>query len=175
LQEEWLNARGAIARFDRDAIEIRVLDVQECPRADLAIAALVVHAVRELCEERFAKSAMQRAADTEVLAAQFRRVVIDGERTVLEDPAYLELFGLSGSTVKTVQEVWRAIAERAGLMGLASEHPWSEPLRTILEEGPLARRLQQALGSAPDREVLQRKWRILADCLRENRPFHAAS
>jgi hypothetical protein len=27
---------AAIARFDRSAIEIRVIDVQECPRADLA-------------------------------------------------------------------------------------------------------------------------------------------
>ena len=32
LRHEWLNARGAIARFDRNTIEIRVLDVQECPR-----------------------------------------------------------------------------------------------------------------------------------------------
>ena len=39
LQHEWLNARGAIARFDRNTIELRVLDVQECPRADLAICA----------------------------------------------------------------------------------------------------------------------------------------
>jgi hypothetical protein len=39
LQKEWLNARGAIARFDRGSIEIRVLDIQECPRADLACAA----------------------------------------------------------------------------------------------------------------------------------------
>ena len=37
LQHEWLNSRGAIARFDRNAIEIRVLDIQECPVADLAI------------------------------------------------------------------------------------------------------------------------------------------
>ena len=29
LRHEWVNARGAIARFDRMAIEIRVLDVQE--------------------------------------------------------------------------------------------------------------------------------------------------
>ena len=38
LHHEWVNARGCIARFDRMALEIRVLDVQECPRADLAIA-----------------------------------------------------------------------------------------------------------------------------------------
>ena len=31
----FLNARGAIARFDRGSIEIRVMDVQECPRADI--------------------------------------------------------------------------------------------------------------------------------------------
>ena len=31
LQEEWLNSRAAIARFDRGAIEIRCMDTQECP------------------------------------------------------------------------------------------------------------------------------------------------
>src|SRR5690606_27936540 len=49
LQEEWLNSRGAIARFDRNAIEIRVVDAQECALADLscvsAIAAIVQHIV----------------------------------------------------------------------------------------------------------------------------------
>jgi len=45
LQHEWLNSRGAITRFDRNTIEIRVLDVQECPLADVAIcaAAAAVH------------------------------------------------------------------------------------------------------------------------------------
>ena len=42
LQFEWLNSHGAIARFDRQTIEIRVLDAQEHPGADLAIAQLVV-------------------------------------------------------------------------------------------------------------------------------------
>jgi len=37
LCHEWLNSRGAIARFDRNAVEIRLVDVQECPLADLAI------------------------------------------------------------------------------------------------------------------------------------------
>ena len=50
LRHEWVNARGAIARFDRGAIEIRVLDVQECPRADLAIAAAVGAVLRALCD-----------------------------------------------------------------------------------------------------------------------------
>jgi glutamate---cysteine ligase / carboxylate-amine ligase len=45
LQYEWLNSRGAIARFDRNAIEIRVLDTQETAQADIAIAAMIVYMV----------------------------------------------------------------------------------------------------------------------------------
>ncbi|MDX1628616.1 MAG: glutamate-cysteine ligase family protein, partial [Fulvivirga sp.] len=36
LKPVWVNSRGAIARFDRGSIEIRILDLQECPKADLA-------------------------------------------------------------------------------------------------------------------------------------------
>ena len=40
LDQHFLNSRGAIARFDRGALEIRVLDLQEAPLADLAILSL---------------------------------------------------------------------------------------------------------------------------------------
>jgi carboxylate-amine ligase len=33
LREQWLNSRGVVAKFFRDALEIRVLDVQEQPAA----------------------------------------------------------------------------------------------------------------------------------------------
>ena len=48
LRHEWVNARGAIARFDRSAIEIRVLDVQETPLMDVAYAALIVEVLKLL-------------------------------------------------------------------------------------------------------------------------------
>ena len=37
LRHEWVNARGAIARFDRGTVEVRLIDAQECPSADLAV------------------------------------------------------------------------------------------------------------------------------------------
>jgi len=37
LRYEWINSRGAIARFDRNAIEIRLVDVQEAPIMDISI------------------------------------------------------------------------------------------------------------------------------------------
>ena len=53
LRHEWVNARGAIARFDRMAIEIRVLDVQETPVMDVAYAALIVEVLKLLCAEEW--------------------------------------------------------------------------------------------------------------------------
>src|SRR6218665_2691544 len=51
LQQEFLNARGAIARFGRGSIEIRVIDLQECPQADIAIARLVIDVLKRLVDE----------------------------------------------------------------------------------------------------------------------------
>ena len=51
LDHHFLNSRGAIARFDRNAIEIRVIDIQECPKADLAIAVLVIESLKALVNE----------------------------------------------------------------------------------------------------------------------------
>ena len=53
LRNEWVNARGAIARFDRMAIEIRVLDVQETPVMDVAYAELIVEVLKALCAEQW--------------------------------------------------------------------------------------------------------------------------
>jgi gamma-glutamyl:cysteine ligase YbdK (ATP-grasp superfamily) len=60
LQHEWLNARGAIARFDRGAIEIRLLDVQECPAADIAICAAVTAALKAIVAERWSDLGRQK-------------------------------------------------------------------------------------------------------------------
>ena len=51
LDHHFLNSRGAIARFDRGAIEIRVIDIQECPKADVAIAVLIIEALKLLVSE----------------------------------------------------------------------------------------------------------------------------
>ena len=82
LQHEWLNARGAIARFDRMAIEIRVLDVQETPSMDVAYAALIVEVLKLLLEERWAdRRSLDRWHETELgQAAEARRAARRGGR-----------------------------------------------------------------------------------------------
>jgi len=41
MNQEWVNSRGAIIRFDRKAIEIRVMDEQECIKSDVALSCFI--------------------------------------------------------------------------------------------------------------------------------------
>src|SRR3954471_11799131 len=100
LRHEWANARGAIARFDRDAIEIRVVDVQECPAADVALAAAIVDLVRLLYRDQ-CKDEIPTAELAEVLSAG----IADGEQARIESPRYLAARG-GGSMPCTAHEVW---------------------------------------------------------------------
>jgi len=168
LQEEWLNSRGAIARFDRNAIEIRLLDVQETPYADLAIIALVVAVLRELVAEKNAPRVEQQLWSETALAELFQAVLHEGRGARITDPRYLSMFGLSDQSL-SVGELWRALAERL----ISAEDGVCGALQVILDEGPLARRLLKALGQEPDRDRLAAVYRELCDCLQEGRLFHA--
>jgi len=48
LNKEWVNSRGVIFRFDRRAIEIRIMDEQECIKSDVALSCLIRAALRGL-------------------------------------------------------------------------------------------------------------------------------
>jgi hypothetical protein len=41
LNREWVNSRGVIFRFDRRALEVRLMDEQECIMADVALSCFV--------------------------------------------------------------------------------------------------------------------------------------
>jgi glutamate---cysteine ligase / carboxylate-amine ligase len=164
LQEEWLNSRGAIARFDRSTIEIRLLDVQECPSADLAIVSLIIAALKALVEERWAELPEQTQWSESTLASLLSRVVIKGERVVIEDDDYLGLFGFPDIQA-TCGELWEHLAETL----LPGELP--EPLQLIFEHGPLARRLLTSLGQQPDQAQLLETYLRLAESLAKDELF----
>src|SRR4029079_15241208 len=93
LRHEWLNSRGAIARFDRHAIEIRVADTQECPLADLAIAAAIVGVVKALYAERWSSLAEQQTIGTGTLHRMLLGTMRDAEAVLLDGPDYLDALG----------------------------------------------------------------------------------
>jgi len=51
LNKEWVNSRGVIFRFDREAIEIRVMDEQECIKSDVALSCFIRALLRGLMDQ----------------------------------------------------------------------------------------------------------------------------
>ena len=164
LDGEWLNSRGAIARFDRGAIEIRILDAQESPRADLAVARAVVALVKDLYLERHSSGAAQAAVSTTVLAELFERSLRDGEQLLIEDPTVLTALGV-GTQPCTMGAAWQALCKRNGVL---DEHG-GEHVAALLKRAPLARRLLTMGGQQPSREALRELYRSLCAALQENR------
>jgi len=172
VRHEWCNARGAIARFDRSAIEIRVLDVQECPRADLAIAALTSAVLQALVGERWSPLARQKAAPLEGLVRQLERCIQQAERAEVAAGDYLALFGVGGEGW-SAGALWRHLADELLPPGSAGHAAFGDALDTILGEGPLARRILTALEGDLSRERLRAVYGRLADCLLGDQLFHA--
>jgi len=171
LQEEWLNARGAIARFERNTIEVRVLDVQECPQADIAICALVADVLQALVEGRWGDPLRLESWCTQPLYDLLLATIRDADRAVIGNAEYLEHLGVRGSGPLTAGALWKRLAQSMGPTARSADERVSASLETILERGPLARRIVAATGPEPSRERIAAVYRKLCECLATGRMF----
>lgn len=169
LQEEFLNARGAIARFGRGAIEIRVLDIQERPVADIAILRLIVAVIRALTEERWEPAPTQREWDERRLEKTLMSVIRDAGAAMIDDAAFLRMFGIAEDRV-SAGEVWRRLYAELAPALTPDE---AVALAILLEQGSLAERIAQAVGPAPSPDRLRRVYARLCDCLAQDVAFSA--
>lgn len=169
LQDEWLNARGAIARFERNTIEIRVLDVQECPAADIAIAELIVETLRAMTQDRWAEQTRQRGFATAPLAALLEETTRVGGNAVVNDTAYLRMFGVGGRPYRA-SGLW---AHLLAVVGRDITPESRRALEVMLDRGPLAKRIVDRLAGDFSRPALAAVYGELCACLAENRLFQA--
>ncbi|MBI1312676.1 glutamate--cysteine ligase [bacterium] len=170
LQDEFLNARGAIARFGRGSIEIRVLDIQECPAADVAVLSAIVNVLRALVDERWSSLAAQQTVEIDPLYTILDRTIRDADRAVIDDAEYLRLLGWAQSPSCSVADLWRSLVEETGgLDGVPDDV--AAGLQLILDRGPLARRLIDRLAGNASRAALTRLYTELCECLASGRMF----
>ncbi len=176
LRHEWCNSRGAIARFSRNTIEIRVLDVQECPRADAAILAGVTAVLRGIIAGDLGDSSRLRAWAVEPLHDILLKVIRAGDLAVIDNAEYLATLGITHAKRCTAGEIWQHLFElvAGGASPDGSLGEYMSELGTILREGCLARRIVHALGKSPSREKIDEVYRELAGCLAQNRLFRIA-
>ncbi len=167
MDHQFANSRGAIARFDRGAIEIRVVDIQECPAADLAIAELIVETLKALVARRWSSQYIQRAWHHLDLLEIFKRVIKDAGRTSLSNANYLMMFGMQAeATGTTANALWQHIFTEVR-EGISTDG--QARIAHILQQGCLAERILRHTGPAPGRERILDVYKELAVCLAEDR------
>lgn len=166
LDHHFLNSRGAIARFDRNAIEIRVIDIQECPKADLAIAVLLVEVLKLLVSEELISLEDQKKWHENDLFEIFNAVIVDAEETRIGNKKYLDVFDLQKTS--TVQEIWsRLYAEVKG--NISAKH--QKNIEFLLQNGSLSTRILRALGANFSEEKITEVYKELGKCLAKNKFF----
>lgn len=169
LRHEWANSRGAIARFMRNAIEIRVLDVQESPRADLAIASAITCVLKAMVNGTIGGRDDLRALEVEPMHAILLECIRHAERAKITDGAYLRALGFDAST-GTAAEVWRHLLARSAAEDRDSG-AWMPVIEHILGKGCLARRIMLAIGKDVTPKMIAAVYRRLAGCLASNSVF----
>jgi len=162
LQYEWLNSRGAIAKFDSMAIEIRILDSQECVNADIAIAH-VIQAILKHWNDH-SRMHLERPCDTLRLKAIYDRTIKKGLSVLIDDSEVLTQWQLPKRNM-TARDAWSMLIERVSL----DLTPVSQQaLEHILREGNLSERILRACRKEYNRATLTRVYRQLSDNLLTN-------
>jgi carboxylate-amine ligase len=169
LRHEWVNARGAIARFDRNAIEIRVLDVQETPLIDVAYAELIVEVLKLLCAEQWLDVGGMNRRRTAELGTLLTLAARQGEGAAIGDKSYLGAFGYRGSFTE-LKGLWEHLIETVSKRGSLAAST-GRLLEHYLRHGTLATRIGKAVGLLPARAKVARVYEQLCESLAEGTPF----
>ena len=157
-----MNARAAVARFDRGDVELRVMDVQECVSANLALAELTMCVLRAMGSGRWVSPYLQRAWSEDDLYPIFQQTVREGGQAVITNRDYLLMFGLMKQEQMSAQKIWQHLFVE--LYGDLS-HDCRRVLAHILEHGCLAFRMLRKVGRKPSPGALADLVDALGQCL----------
>ena len=166
LQHEWLNSRGAIARFDRNAIEIRLIDIQECTAADIGVAAFVISLVKNLYEELHISYDAQCAWAASDLAVILDETIRSAGNAMLHAKTYGRVFGIENAA--TTRDLVATMIEK--FLPDAPEECVAA-LDVIRKQGTLATRMIRT--HEKQGESLEALMRRMGDCLAHNAPLEA--
>lgn len=166
LQEEWLNSRGAIARFERNAIEIRVMDSQESPLADLGAVGWIVALIRALVFEEWISYDDQKRVSSDLLKLVLEQTIRHGSDGILQERDFLKLFNISKKSM-TAHSLWLELSER---LNPENEIAAKQFMSVFESGGDLAGRIlsHMANETTPSHETLKETYDKLIHTLKNN-------
>jgi len=167
LQYEWLNSRAEIPKFKYNAIEIRILDSQECVVADIAIAK-AIHAILKNWYENDFKIPFEKIYPTQNLRDIFDNAIKYGLNVCIDDHKLLEQFGVLNKQSMTIRDLWIFLIEQ---ISHNLDHRSQLALEHILKNGNLSERIINACRNDFSKDKLKFIYRQLGECLVTNQQF----
>ncbi|HLE74665.1 MAG TPA: glutamate-cysteine ligase family protein [Candidatus Bathyarchaeia archaeon] len=158
LFKEWVNSRGVIFRFDRSALEVRVMDEQECVKSDVALSCFIRAALRGLIAERAAPLPHQ------LLVQDFNSVMAEGLNAKVLHP--------NGETARQVcQHLFNLASENAE----EDEKKYLWVVKKKIESGNLSELIRKRIAKKAQKtdleEAILSVYSTLIKCLADNQPY----
>jgi gamma-glutamyl:cysteine ligase YbdK (ATP-grasp superfamily) len=157
---DWINSRGITFRYDRHAIEIRILDEQECIKSDVAISCYIRAALRGLLSD----GDKAKLLPHELLVKDFNSVIKFGLNAKVQHP--------KGHTARAVCDyLYRLACKNA----LDEEKPYLGIIKRRIDEGSLSevisRKVKQRAQNTDLHEAILGVYLNLVSSLRDNTPY----
>jgi carboxylate-amine ligase len=158
LNKEWVNSRGVILRFDRCALEVRVMDEQDCVKSDVALSCFVRAALRGMIVTN------AELLPHDILVNDFNAIIKDGLNALIRNP--------HGKTGKDICQNYLKLAlEHAN----EDEKNYLWIIKKRIEEGNLSELIRQRVLRRAQKTVLQEAivdvYSMLIKSLSDNEPY----
>jgi len=161
LNKEWLNSRGAVIRFDRRAVEVRIMDEQECVKSDVALSCFIratLRGVLQQGEEEYEN------LPHHILVNNLHAVIRGGLNASVQHP--------NGSTARQVCRHLHRIAEENAS---SEEKKYLGIIKRRIEEGNLSdlilKEVTKRVLRTDLREAIFTVYSSLASSLKRNRIY----
>jgi gamma-glutamyl:cysteine ligase YbdK (ATP-grasp superfamily) len=158
LYREWVNSRGVIFRFDRAALEVRVMDEQECVKSDVALSCFIRAALRGLIAKQTEPSPHDE------LVNDFNAIVARGLNAEVFCPE-------RGTARRTCKSLLKTAQENAD----EDEKKYLWIVEKRIAEGNLSELIRGRISRKAQRtdleEAIRKEYSILIKCLANNQPY----
>jgi gamma-glutamyl:cysteine ligase YbdK (ATP-grasp superfamily) len=158
LHQEWVNSRGVIFRFDRKALEIRVMDEQECVKSDVALSCFIRALLRGFMLEK-----------VELLP---HKTLVNDYNSIMKDGLNAKVLHPHGSNARQVcQHFFKITWENA----TDEEKKYLPIIQKRIENGSLSEvirdRIHRKAQSTDFREAIISVYSMLIKSLENNQPY----
>jgi len=155
---EWLNQRGIVFKFPREAIEVRIMDEQECIKSDVALSCFTRATVRGLIAEN------TELPQHQLLVKDYNAIIRNGLQAQTQHP--------KGKNAKQVCQYFLNIASKHAD---ANEKKYLWIIKKRIEEGNLSEiirnRVEAKAKKTTSKEAIVSIYQQLAKALSKNQPY----